>query len=100
LRGQPGIALIALRSGAPILPIVHWGTESLNKNLKHLKRTDFHIRVGRPFYLNANGEKVNGKVRQEMVDEIMTQLAILIPEEYRGVYKDPIWIRERYLKFI
>jgi 1-acyl-sn-glycerol-3-phosphate acyltransferase len=99
LCGQPGIVLIALRSGAPILPVAHWGGESFSFNLKRLKRTDFHIRVGRPFYLNDNGEKVRAAVRKEMSDEIMYQIAILMPEEYRGEYANCNPPPQKYLRF-
>ena len=98
--GQPGIVLIAMHSGVPILPLVHWGGETFGKNIKHLKRTDFHIRVGNPFTLDAKGERVNGKVRQEMADEIMYQLAKLMPEGYRGHYADCDPPRQKYLRFI
>jgi 1-acyl-sn-glycerol-3-phosphate acyltransferase len=97
--GQPGIVLIALHSGAPILPIVHWGGEAFSRNIKRMKRTDFHVRVGRPFSLDANGKKVNRKVRQEMVDEIMVQMASLLPEEYRGKYKELIPASQKYIRF-
>jgi 1-acyl-sn-glycerol-3-phosphate acyltransferase len=99
LRGQPGVTLIALHSGAPILPIAHWGGENFKANLKRLKRTEFHIRVGRSFTLDANGEKVNGEIRQKMVDEIMYQLAVLMPEDYRGEYKDCSHPPTKYLRF-
>ena len=98
LRGQPGIALLALHSGAPILPFAHWGAEDFSANLKKTKRTDFHFRVGRPFYLDTQGEKVNGEMRQAMAEEIMVQIAALMPEEYRGEYtyfKSP----PKYLRF-
>lgn len=88
LRGQPGIALIALHAGVPILPMAHWGGENFGANLKKLKRTDFQFRVGKPFYLDAKGEKVNGAIRQQMADEIMFQIAELMPEKYHGEYKD------------
>jgi 1-acyl-sn-glycerol-3-phosphate acyltransferase len=97
--GQPGAALIALHAGAPILPVAHWGGEAFNSNLKRLKRTDFHIRVGKPFFLDVRGEKVNGKVRQAMVDEIMTQIALLMPDVYRGKYKDCDPPLQKYLRF-
>jgi 1-acyl-sn-glycerol-3-phosphate acyltransferase len=99
LRGQPGIAMIALHSGAPILPLVHWGAEGFAANLKRLKRTDFHIRVGEPFYLDAHGEKVNGEIRQAMADEIMSQIAIQMPEEYNGEYADCDPPPQKYLRF-
>jgi len=100
LSGQPGIVLIALHSGAAILPVAHWGGENFPKNIKHLKRTDFHIRVGKPFTLERKGEKVTGKVRQAMVDEIMYQIAILMPEEYRGQYADCTPPTQEYIRFL
>jgi 1-acyl-sn-glycerol-3-phosphate acyltransferase len=100
LRGQPGIVMIALRAGVPILPIVHWGGENYLRNLKSFKRTDFHIRVGKAFTLEAKGEKVNGKLRQEMADEIMGQIAILMPVEYRGQYANYDQPSEKYLHFV
>jgi 1-acyl-sn-glycerol-3-phosphate acyltransferase len=87
-RALPGTVIVALRSGATILPIAHWGGEKYLSNLKRLKRTDFHMRVGEPFRIDANGVKVTGEVRQQIVDEMMYRLASLLPEEYRGEYSD------------
>jgi 1-acyl-sn-glycerol-3-phosphate acyltransferase len=99
LSGRPGIVLIGLHSGAPIIPVVHWGVEDFPKNIKHLKRTDFHIRVGKAFTLDTNGEKVNSRLRQEISDEIMYQMAALMPEEYRGKYSHKIMPPMKYLRF-
>jgi 1-acyl-sn-glycerol-3-phosphate acyltransferase len=99
LYGQPGIVLIALHSGAPILPIAHWGGENFSKNIKRLKRTDFHIRVGKPFTVVTHGNKVNARVRQAIADEIMYQIAILMPEEYRGQYANCNPPPQHYLHF-
>jgi 1-acyl-sn-glycerol-3-phosphate acyltransferase len=85
-RGEPGIVLFALHSGAPILPIAHWGGERIGQNLKKLRRTDFHIRVGKPFKVSPGSEKMNGMIRQTISDEIMWQIAQLMPLEYRGEY--------------
>lgn len=87
-RALPGTVIIALHSGAPIVPIAHWGGEVYLKNLRQLKRTDFHIRIGEPFKINVEGVKVNGEIRQQIVDEMMYELAKLLPEEYRGEYDD------------
>lgn len=88
LRAQPGTVLLALHSGAPILPIVHWGGEHYLKNLKSFKRTDFYIRVGEPFKLNVDGVKMTSEIRQQIADEMMYEIAKLLPEEYRGEYSD------------
>ena len=85
---MPGTVIIALHSGSPIIPIAHWGGGVYLKNLKRLKRTDFHIRVGDPFKINVEGLKVTSEVRQEIVDDMMYELAKLLPEDYRGVYSD------------
>lgn len=87
-KGIPGVVVLALNSGAPMLPLVYFGGESLRPNLLRLRRTDFRIRVGKPFYLETNGIKVTRQIRQVMVDEIMYQLAALLPPQYRGVYAD------------
>lgn len=99
LSGRAGIVLIGLHSGAPIMPVVHWGVEDFSKNIKHLKRTDFHIRVGKPFTLDAKGEKVNARIRQEMADEIMYQIANLMPDKYRGKYSACNPLPIKYLRF-
>ena len=96
-RALPGAVIIALHSGAPIIPVAHWGGENFMKNLKHFKRTDFHIRVGEPFRLKVEGVKVTGEVRQQIVDEMMIQLAKLLPDYYRGYYADTSKWTEQYI---
>ena len=96
-RALPGTVIIALHSGAPIIPIAHWGGEVYLKNLKRFKRTDFHIRIGEPFRIDVEGVKVTGEMRQQIVDEMMYELAKLLPEEYRGEYSDMSRATSQYL---
>jgi 1-acyl-sn-glycerol-3-phosphate acyltransferase len=98
-RGQPGVVMLALHSGAPILPMVYYGGECLRHNLKRLRRTGFHVRVGQSFYLETGGRRVNREIRQQMTDEIMFQLAALLPPAYRGVYADLEAATENFLRF-
>lgn len=88
LRALPGTVLLALHSGAPIIPIIHWGGENYLSNLKKFKRTDFHIRVGMPFKLHVEGVKMTSEIRQQIADEMMYEIAKMLPEEYRGEYSD------------
>jgi len=88
IKAYPGVITLALRSEAPLLPIAHWGGENFLSNLKRLKRTDFHIRVGEPFKLDPGEGRVTREKRQQMVDEMMYRLAALMPEYYRGAYSD------------
>jgi 1-acyl-sn-glycerol-3-phosphate acyltransferase len=94
---HPGVITLALRSGAPLLPVAHWGGENFLANLKQLKQTDFHIRVGEPFKLNPGTERVSREIRQKMVDEMMVRLAAMLPEYYRGAYSDLEITEEKYL---
>jgi 1-acyl-sn-glycerol-3-phosphate acyltransferase len=98
-RGHPGVAFLALRSGAPVLPVVHYGGELFWRNLPRLHRTEFRTVVGQPFYLDAEGIKVTRQVRQQMADEIMYQLAASLPPAYRGVYSDLAAATETYIRF-
>jgi 1-acyl-sn-glycerol-3-phosphate acyltransferase len=98
-RAQSGVALLALHSQAPILPMAHWGGEKVGINFRHLRRTDFHIRVGRMLHLDARGERVTREVRQKMADEIMYQVARLLPAEYRGVYADVENATQDFIRF-
>jgi 1-acyl-sn-glycerol-3-phosphate acyltransferase len=99
-QGHPGIVLIALRSGAPILPVVVHGGEVFWSNIKRLQRTDFYIAVGTPFFLKAPTATVSRDIRQMMVDEIMFQLAALLPAPYRGAYAQLERASEKYLQFV
>jgi 1-acyl-sn-glycerol-3-phosphate acyltransferase len=99
-KGNPGVVLLALRSGAPLLPVVFHGSEHYKENLRRLRRTDFHIEVGRPFYLDAGGRRVTRQVRQQMIDEVMYQMAALLPPSYRGVYSDLDAATEEYLAWM
>lgn len=85
--GNEGAAFLALKSGAPIVPIGMTGTENENLfgHLKRFQRAQVSLKVGKPFFLR---EQVD---RQEMLRDgtrqIMESLAELLPESYRGNYK-------------
>jgi 1-acyl-sn-glycerol-3-phosphate acyltransferase len=98
-QAKAGVALLALRSRAPLLPIVHIGGENFKRNIKRLWRTDFRVVVGNPFCIETGDRKVTAEVRQQITDEIMFQLAALLPEKYRGVYADLSAATENYLRF-
>jgi 1-acyl-sn-glycerol-3-phosphate acyltransferase len=98
-RGHPGVVFLALRSGVPLQPVVYYGGEHFWPNLSRLRRTDFYFVVGQPFHLDAGETKVTSQVRQQMADEIMYQIAALLPPPYRGIYADLTAATETYLRF-
>jgi len=81
-RAQPGVGLIARRSGAPIVPVGIWGSENaLPKGAGMPQRAEVHIRYGTAVHL-PDGRMTH----QQSADWIMERIAELVPERYRGVY--------------
>ena len=83
--GEPGTALIALRTGAPILPAAIWGTENVKLPRDLFRRTRAHIRYGEPFILTQPARITKENVAAG-TEEIMRRIAELLPPEYRGAY--------------
>lgn len=98
-RGYPGVVLLAQMSQAPLLPIAYYGGECFKENIKRLRRTDFHIVVGQSFSIQTEGISMTRQVRQLITDEIMYQLAALLPPAYRGHYSDLHAATQQYLRF-
>jgi 1-acyl-sn-glycerol-3-phosphate acyltransferase len=96
---QPGVVLLALHSQAPLIPVAFYGAEKYKENLRRLKRTDFHLRVGKPFHLDPQGKPVTRLVRQKIMNEMMGQLAAVLLPEYRGHYADQTAESPRYIAF-
>ncbi len=84
---HPGAAWLALKSGAPLLPLAFYGGEHFWTRLRRLGRTEFHIMVGEPFCLaTTNSSRADRRTRQAIADAIMARVAVLLPEHYHGVY--------------
>jgi 1-acyl-sn-glycerol-3-phosphate acyltransferase len=84
-----GSALIANRSGAPILPAGITGTERFEW-LGWFSRPKVTVTFGKPFYLPKGKGKVSREELAEYTDFIMTRIAELLPPKYRGFYADKV----------
>lgn len=84
--GKTGAAYLATRANVPILPAVVWGSEQVKHNLRRLKRTDVHVRVGEVIRLPAG--RADPAKLEEYTELIMRRMASMLPPEYRGVYAD------------
>ncbi len=82
----PGSALIALRSGAPILPLAITGTEKIKGATWMLRRPRLTVNIGYPFHLPSVNSKVSKAELAELTNNIMEHIAELLPVEYRGSY--------------
>ena len=81
-----GSALIALRSGAPILPVGITGTEKIKGVAWMLRRPVITVNIGHPFHLPPVSSKLTKVELAELTNFIMGRIAELLPPDYRGNY--------------
>jgi 1-acyl-sn-glycerol-3-phosphate acyltransferase len=89
--GRPklGAALLAMRSGAPVLPVAIAGSHRLlPRGSWRVRRSTITVRIGEPFELprRPNGWFDRGELATES-ERVMRVIAALLPEEQRGVYR-------------
>ncbi len=99
IQAHTGVVVIALKSKAPIMPIVQYGGEKFSENIKKLRRTKITMQVGSPFMICPSSTYPDKEERQLIADEIMYQMAELLPAEYRGYYSDLSKATTNYLNF-
>lgn len=89
LPGQPGTAYLGAKTGIPVLPVSIVGTEDrlVVANLKRLRRSPVRVIFGEPVSLAPLPREGREEALQRYTDEIMCQIAVLLPAEYRGVYE-------------
>ena len=93
---RPGVAFLAARTRARILPVGLDGCDELFPRLRKGKRGKITVRIGKPFgpvdvgsHTRADRNKID-----ELGHELMRRIADLIPPERRGFYSDDPAIRE------
>jgi 1-acyl-sn-glycerol-3-phosphate acyltransferase len=89
-RAKDGMAYLAARTGAPVIPAGVTGTEGFPSiHPGRWAQPGAHIRFGRPFRFRIPEGKVPREYLRTMTDEAMCRLAALLPPERRGYYGDP-----------
>jgi 1-acyl-sn-glycerol-3-phosphate acyltransferase len=90
-RGKPGVAYIIDKVDVDVLPVGVVGNtmEFLHEGLRG-KRLPIQMYVGEPFrLLPLEGKGADRRdMRQNNTDYIMAKVAALLPESYRGVYRE------------
>jgi 1-acyl-sn-glycerol-3-phosphate acyltransferase len=90
LPGRSGAAYLAAKSGVPVVPVAVTGTEDrkMLAHLKRLRRSPIKVVVGDAYTLPPLPREGRDQALKQYTDEIMCRIAVLLPEEYRGVYKE------------
>jgi 1-acyl-sn-glycerol-3-phosphate acyltransferase len=86
--GHAGVVTLASRSGAPVMPVAHFGGERFWPNLKRFRRTKVSFKAGPIYQVDFGGATVTGSKRREALSELMAALALLMPPEYHGIYRE------------
>ena len=93
--GKRGILLIQKLTKAKIVPIGIHGTEKmLPINDSGMDKEEFHrskvyINIGKPIQIPERNKEENKKEYEEKaMNYVMKSIAQLLPEEYRGIYRD------------
>lgn len=94
--GKPGAAFLAGKSGYPVLPVALTGTEDQNviANLKRFRRSKIKVVAGELFTIEIPKGRGREKALRQATDEIMCQIAAMLPESYRGVYAEHPRLKE------
>ncbi|MFC5830199.1 lysophospholipid acyltransferase family protein [Nonomuraea insulae] len=83
--GKTGAARLALESGAPVIPVAHWGAQELlpygEKRPRLFPRKTFHVIVGPPVDLSKYaGQEPQADVLREMTADIMAAVTAQLAE--------------------
>jgi cytidylate kinase len=93
-KGVDGVSLLALRTGAPILPIGVANSDRFwpKNRLLPRPRGDVTVTVGEPFLihdvLGVDEKEARRLPKEQLTTAIMARIAALLPERQRGVYGD------------
>ena len=89
-KGHEGTAYLASRTGAVIVPAVAYGQEKAIASLKRLRHGRVVVKVGEPYVLEGTPNRAKTEQLQAYTHQIMMRLAVLLPPEYQGYYRDEV----------
>ena len=95
---KPGVAYLADKAQVPVMPVAIYGTEGAMVKMLLLQRPKLTIKFGKPIYFPPVARQERDQSYQENTDEIMCQIAAMLPERYRGVYRDHPRLQEIMLR--
>ncbi len=82
-----GVAYVALRSQAPVLPVAIAGTERIPGFLRiAMPLCRIRVWIGQPFTLPNLEGRVSRELLESLTDMMMYRIAAMLPEQYRGYY--------------
>lgn len=89
-QGLEGVAYLASRSGAPVVPVAVNNTDGFPalRYTKRWRQPGSQVQFGRPFRFNSEFRRAKTQKLRHMTDEAMYVLSSMLPEHRRGYYSD------------
>ncbi|HSS47432.1 MAG TPA: lysophospholipid acyltransferase family protein [Thermoanaerobaculia bacterium] len=78
--GKNGVAYLAAKSGAPLIPAALWGTEQIWPAWRRLRRAEVHLSLGPP--VAPASQSLDVSTLDETTRVIMSRIAALLPARY------------------
>lgn len=85
-QAKGGAAFLAIKSQAPILPVGISGTEKFSPWRMLFPFRRYRVNIGPPFTPPVLEGRIGREAINGVSDMMMNRIAVLLPEEYRGVY--------------
>ena len=96
IEAKPGVSYLATKLNRPIVPVALTGTEdkAFFGNLKKFRRAHITVTAGAAFLLPPLPKENREEFLKQYTDEIMCNIAAILPEKYRGVYAEHPKLKE------
>ena len=91
---KTGVAYLADKAGVPVIPAAISGTDGAVWQLLRLRRPSIRIQFGAAIVIPPIQRSEREAALQRNTEEIMCQIAAMLPEKYRGVYADHPRLKE------
>jgi len=85
---KPGTIMLAVKTGMPVLPVGITGSETAFQKLGRFRRPQMTVRFGKPFVVPTPKPGNRSNELKRWTYELMLRIAALVPESYRGIYKN------------
>lgn len=96
MKGKVGAARLALETGAPVVPVAHWGVQNVlapyARRVKLIPRGTFRVLVGEPVDLSEfHGQPLNGTVLHQATAKIQRAIVELLAELREQEAPEELW---------
>lgn len=94
IEGKAGSVFLVEKARVPVVPVAITGSENAVREMLRLRRPRITVCFGAPYLLAPIDRDNREASLQAGTDEIMCRIAALLPEKYRGFYRDHPRLKE------